>query len=47
MSAASWFPSELWLQPMGKQFILVNDKKKIRVHPREFAMGALRNREWV
>ena len=30
-----------------KRFILENDKKKIRVDPRESAVDALRNREWV
>jgi len=30
-----------------KRFILENDKKKIRVGPRESVVDALRNREWV
>ena len=30
-----------------KRFILENDKKKIRVGPRESAVNALRNRKWV
>ena len=34
-------------RPQFKRFILENDKKKIRVNPRESAVDALRNREWV
>jgi GxxExxY protein len=34
-------------RPQLKRFILENDKKKIRVLPRESAVGALRNHEWV
>jgi len=34
-------------RPQFKRFILENDKKKIRVDPRESVVDALRNREWV
>ncbi len=34
-------------RPQFRRFILENDKKKIRVLPRESAVGALRNYEWA
>jgi len=34
-------------RPQFRRFILENDKKKIRVLPRDSAAGALRNCEWV
>jgi len=34
-------------KPQFKRFILENDKKKIRVGPRESVVDALRNCEWV
>jgi hypothetical protein len=34
-------------KPQFKRFILEKDKKKIRFLPRESAVEALRNREWV
>jgi hypothetical protein len=39
--------SEFWSRSECKQFILESDKKKIRVDPREFAVGVLRNYEWA
>jgi GxxExxY protein len=34
-------------RPQFRRFILENDKKKIRVLPRESAVGGLRTHEWV
>ena len=34
-------------RPQFRRFILENEKKKIRVLPRESAVGALRNYEWA